>query len=165
MCYECGCHTEVTWSLQLSKRLDSAMSMSCSDDYHPYQGTRAYVTINRITQLLDVSYHARQPHNSDLLSFYINDIEHLRSVVFQIIKIGYRRLYWTNSEEVEEKCPLPAPGLERLNYYLASMGFWDERCSTYRYLCSEIGSLIERGVTSPDFSTVRLLEKIQRAGD
>ncbi|WP_152618762.1 hypothetical protein [Vibrio owensii] len=165
MCNECDYRTEVTWSLQLSKRIDSAMSVSCTDNYNPYQGTRAYVTLDRTAQLLDVSYHVRQPHNSDLLSFAVHDIEHLRNVVFQIMKMGYRRLYWTNSEEVEKMCPLPPAGLERLNYYLASLGYWEHGCKTYQYLYSEICSLIERGPISPDFSVVRLLEKIQIDGD
>lgn len=165
MCFRCDSRTEGTCFLKFSKRIGSAMSMSCAEDYHPFQGNRAYVTLNKKTQLLDVSYHTRQPHNSDLLSFLVNDIEHLRDIVFQIIKLGYRCLYWTNSEEVEEECPLPPPGLERLNYYLASMSYWDGKCCTYRYLRSEISSLIERGTISPDFSTVRLLEKIQIVND
>lgn len=141
------------------------MSMSCAEDYYPFQGNSAYVTLNKKTQLLDVSYHTRQPHNSDLLSFFVNDIDHLRDIVFQIIKLGYRSLYWTNSEEVEEECPLPPPGLERLNYYLASMSYWDGKCCTYRYLRSEISSLMERGPISPDFSTLRLLAEIPIAND
>lgn len=165
MCFRCDSRTEGTWFLQFSKRIGSAMSMSCAEDYYPFQGNSAYVTLNKKTQLLDVSYHMRQPHNSDLLSFLVNDIDHLRDIVFQIIKLGYRCLYWTNSEEVEEECPLPPPGLERLNYYLASMSYWDGKCCTYRYLRSEISSLIDRGPISPEFSTVRLLEKIRIVND
>ncbi|OBT27548.1 hypothetical protein A9266_02455 [Vibrio tasmaniensis] len=165
MCYECDNRTEGTCFLQLSRKIDLAINMSYAEDYHPFQGNRAYLTLSKKTQLLDVSYHTRRPHDSDLLSFPVHNKEHLRDVVFQIIKLGYRSLYWTNSEEVEEECPLPPPGLERLNYYLASMSYWDGKCCTYRYLRSEIDSLMERGKISPDFSTTRLLAEIPIAND
>ncbi|TOI55141.1 hypothetical protein CGI58_06100 [Vibrio parahaemolyticus] len=165
MCLRCDSRTEETSFLQLSKKIDSVMSMSCAEDFSPLRGMGAYVTLNKKPRLLDVSYHARQPHDSDLLSFPVRDREHLRDIVFQIIKLGYRSLYWTNSEEVEEECPLPPPGLERLNYYLASMSYWDGKCCTYRYLSSEIGSLMERGTISPDFSTMKLLAEIPIAND
>ncbi|MGR5128815.1 hypothetical protein [Photobacterium swingsii] len=165
MCFECGSRTEEVWFLQLSKKIYSVMSMSCEEDFYPFRGNSAYVTLNKKTQLLDVSYHTKQPHDSDLLSFFVSDIEHLKDIVFQIIKLGYRCLYWTNSEEVEEECPPPPPGLERLNYYLASMSYWDGKCCTYRYLRSEISSLMERGTISPDFSTMKLLAEIPIAND
>ncbi len=165
MCFRCDSRTEETVFLQLSKKIGSAMNMSCAEDFYPFRGHSAYVTLNKTTQLLDVSYHTSQPYNSDLLSFLVNDIDHLRNIVFQIIKLGYRCLYWTNLEEVEEECPLPPPGLERLNYYLASMSYWDGKCCTYRYLRSEISSLMERGPISPELSTMRLLAEIPIAND
>ncbi|OZS45629.1 hypothetical protein ASV53_02235 [Photobacterium sanguinicancri] len=165
MCYRCYDPEEVNWILQLSKKLNSAMSINCNEDYYPIRGVRAYITLNKKSGLLDVSYHTSQPHDSNLLSFPVRDIGHLRDIVFQIIKLGYRSLYWTNSEEVEEVCPLPPLGLARLNYYLASMSYWDGKCCTYRYLQSEISSLADRGTTSTDASTAMLLAKIPVAGD
>ncbi|EHK2852595.1 MULTISPECIES: hypothetical protein [Vibrio] len=165
MCYGCYEPEEINWFLQLSKRLSSAMGMSCTEDYHPYQGACAYVTLYKKAQLLDVSYHAQRPNGPDILSFPVGDIEHLRAIVFQIIKLGFQRLHWINSEEVEEMCPLPSPGLERLNFYLAFMNYGDGKCETNRYLRAEISSLVDRGTTSPDTSTAMLLPAIPTAGD
>ncbi|HAS8422858.1 TPA: hypothetical protein I7747_09600 [Vibrio vulnificus] len=165
MCYGCCDLEEINWFLQLSKRLRSAMSMSCTEDYHTYQGASAYVTLDRKKSVLDVSYHTQRPHSPDILSFPVGDIEHLRAIVFQIIKLGFQRLHWTTSEEVEEKCPLPSPGLERLNFYLASMNYGNGKCETNRYLQAEISSLVDRGTTLPDVNTVMLLTEIPIADD
>lgn len=160
MCYGCYDRKQADWFLKLSKRLRSAMSTSSTEDYHSYRGTGAYVTLYKSTQLMDVSYHDQRPHSPDVLSFPVDDIQHLRAIVFQIIKLGYRSLYWTISEEVEDECPLPPPGLERLNYYLASMSYWNRKCCTYRYLVTEVLSLLDRDTIQPDTSTVMLLAEI-----
>ncbi len=88
MCYGCYDREQASWFLKLSKRLRSAMSASSTVDYHSYRGTGAYVTLYKSAQLMDVSYHDQRPHGPDVLSFPIDDIQHLRAIVFQIIEVS-----------------------------------------------------------------------------
>ncbi|PSU31745.1 hypothetical protein [Photobacterium lutimaris] len=154
-------HNEIKYCLRLSERLRSAMNQrSQSEEYRPYAGKRYYVTLNNKEQLLDINLSSSRFWTEDIVSFPVSDLDDLRSIVYQILKLGFRCLHWTSTEYAEEHYPLPPAGLERLNYYLAYMQHWNEQCETCKYILTEISSLGDRGVISPDTCTVQLLNLI-----
>ncbi|EGR2934114.1 hypothetical protein ACX07_05585 [Vibrio parahaemolyticus] len=159
MCHDCASTAKANCQLHLSQSASRALNQDHIDDLQTLNGYSPYVTYEIETGFLDLIRCQTKESTKDLLALMVHDFDDFRTIVAEFVQLGYCQLLWTENEKVEDECPVPKPGLERINYYLSSMSVGPD-CKTFQYLYSRLNSRVELGYMAPSYNVIKLLTKL-----